>query len=213
MKKILAAMFVCGCCFSCLQAALLTDSSSITGTPTVITFDGLSYSDVTTPVDLGDGVTVTGSGPGLSITDLWMLGDNGLWVGLEGFAAISSESMMTFSFTTPVDQVGGFMNYGAPEPCTISILGNLGQVLESYELTVSAPINTNEENVNNGAFRGFSRSAADIYGFRVSCEGIGAAVLDDLTFHAVPEPASALMLIFGAAIGMAVHRARRWANR
>ena len=30
---------------------------------------------------------------------------------------------------------------------------------------------------------------------------------------AVPEPASAMMLIFGAGIGMIVHRARRWANR
>jgi hypothetical protein len=31
--------------------------------------------------------------------------------------------------------------------------------------------------------------------------------------YAIPEPASALMLLFGAGIGMAIHRARCWANR
>jgi formylglycine-generating enzyme required for sulfatase activity len=37
----------------------------------------------------------------------------------------------------------------------------------------------------------------------------------DLGFRvvAIPEPASAMMLIFGAGVGMAIHRARRWANR
>jgi hypothetical protein len=31
--------------------------------------------------------------------------------------------------------------------------------------------------------------------------------------NVVPEPASAMMLLFGAGIGMVIHRARRWANR
>jgi len=199
MKKILTAMFVCGLCASFVQAALITDSSSITGTTTVISFSGITGTGVTTPVNLGYGVTVAGTAGGLYFNwNGWGLNDNGSWnTGRDGYVGINDSGVTTFSFTDPVSQVGAFMNYSPLYACTISVLGNSGQVLESYDLSTAAPIST-PGGVNAGAFRGISRTAADIYGFRMNT---GYPVADNLTFsQAIPEPASALLIAAGAVI-------------
>jgi PEP-CTERM motif len=106
---------------------------------------------------------------------------------------------MTYTFNDAlVSNVGGFMNY-APENGPNVLIEVLAAdhitVLESYDLTLLAPIVT-PGGANAGAFRGITRASADIGALRVSNQ---YAVLDNLTFHgsavtAVPEPATMTLL-------------------
>lgn len=69
----------------------------------------------------------------------------------------------------------------------------------------AAPINTSPTSVNEGAFRGILRGSNDISSFRVTAN---FAVLDDLTFTRVPEPASALLLTLGG-LGLLTRKSRK----
>ena len=96
------------------------------------------------------------------------------------------------------------MNYASPAGSPIiEVLGAGDVVLESYDLSTDAPISTGLGSVDAGAFRGITRGSADI----IAVEFLNAfTVVDDLTFSssasAVPEPASALLLLVGlTAIG------------
>jgi PEP-CTERM motif len=134
------------------------------------------------------------------------LGDNGFWDGAFSYTGLNDSSVsdsvtdtMTYQFNTaPVAAVGGFINY-APNfgDVTITALDSNGNVLESYDLSLLAPINTPGQ-TDGGAFRGIMRPTADIAALTVSD---GFVVLTDLTFShnatAVPEPASLTLLCLG----------------
>ncbi len=91
--------------------------------------------------------------------------------------------------------VGGFMTYtpgGAP---IISALAANGvTVLETYDLSVAAPISNPA--VNSGAFRGIQRPSADIRFFQIGGSQIS---MHDITLgpaasSTVPEPAPAALV-------------------
>jgi hypothetical protein len=69
------------------------------------------------------------------------------------------------------------------------------QVLESYDLSVLAPIST-LGTVNDGAFRGIALANNDIFLLRLPS---GFSVIDDLTFSraSVPEPTTIALLLIG----------------
>lgn len=124
------------------------------------------------------------------------LGANGSWNGADGYVGTeNSTAAIVFLFSNPVNSAGGFMNYStlfdsplfpdtAFHPWIEALAADGFTALEQYDLFVEAPIST-PNGLNDGAFRGISRQANDIYGFRIR----GAlAVLDDLTFtRLVPE--------------------------
>jgi hypothetical protein len=124
---------------------------------------------------------------------------------------------MTFQFNSgPVSHVGAFVNYApdtyAPGTGTflIQALDSNGNVLESYDITTLAPISTPNQ-IDAGAFRGISRSTADIAAFRL----LGALNLaDNLTFSraavtTAPEPST----FAGAATGILMFVGYAWRKR
>jgi hypothetical protein len=134
---------------------------------------------------------------------MYSVGTNGTWTsGRNGYTGLNAPTGdMNFRFNSgPVSTVGGFLNYapGTGGNVTISALDNMGNVLESYDISTLAPSVTPGA-TNDGAFRGISRATADIFSFRVSNSFV---VLDDLTFQrqggqAVPEPATMALLGIG----------------
>lgn len=119
---------------------------------------------------------------------------------------VSTAMAMDFVFNTaPVRGVGGFMNY-APGygPVLIEAYDAGGILLESHVISAVAPISTPGA-LNDGAFRGIFRATNDIARFRLSG---GYAVIDDLTFTRVPEPASMLLLTLGG-LGLLTREERK----
>lgn len=97
---------------------------------------------------------------------------------------------MTFTFATPVSEVGGFINY-APDSLatTIAAYDAHGALIESYDLTFLTGGAT-----NSGQFLGFQESAPIISRLVLSNGYVG---LTDLTVPA-PEPGT----LFPAAAGV-----------
>lgn len=200
--------------FSVAHAALVTSSAGFIS-PTVVDFNafvGGGYGFTLGPVAVGGGVTFTATGPnnsgigavlgnggyGLGANGSWDTGTTapGAYTGVDGADPATS---MTYTLSSPVAAIGGFMNY-APGIISgyplIEALDSSSAVLESYNLEALAPIST-PGGYNDGAFRGIVRPSADIYAFRVVS---AYAVLDDLTFArtVIPEPAETAMA--GAAL-------------
>jgi hypothetical protein len=117
--------------------------------------------------------------------------------GRNGYLGINNQQggsaiFARFTFATPISAVGALLNYcpdcGEPDPI-IQVFGEAGNLLESYDLAILAPIGT-PNGFNAGAFRGIQRLSADIHAIEFID---GFQVVDDLTFSAataVPEPAS-----------------------
>ena len=213
------------------NATLITSASDIGGTPTVIDFSDHPAQEITLgPTQLGNLVgqnvifTATNSFDvaGFSAA-LYGLGANGTWdSNTRSFAWVNPGAVATMRFSfldAPVSSVGAFMNYCTNLPFSgpgcgtdgvlLSALDSSLAPLESYRLDTSAPINTPDER-DAGAFRGISRSTADIFAFELS----GAGVLDDLTFFRaatqgqVPEPSSLALLALSLGLLTLVCRSR-----
>jgi hypothetical protein len=188
------------------HAVLVTNAASL-GSSTVIDFSQFGPFVFTAgPVQIGsvvgDNVTwestsnisVIGNGG-------YNLGANGFWdSGRSGFTGTNSDTAaMTYRFLDgPVAGVGGFVNYtvapDGPSDAIISVLDSNDTVLESYNISVLAPIVTPSA-VNDGAFRGILRNSADIYALRLSDK---FSVLDDLTYTGqIPEPSSVFLTVIG----------------
>lgn len=137
------------------------------------------------------------------------LGANGYWDGPIPFYGLevgdgTSRISMTWAFDTPVSGVGGLINYapGAGDlniTSAIQVLDSAFNVLENYDLTISAPIST-PGGVNGGVFLAIDRAGDDISYFRVWND---ALVLRNLTVQfdspvGVPEPMT--LWLFGAGL-------------
>lgn len=207
------------------EATLVTSSAGFTS-PTVYNFS--AYAGCTSfaascgapPQTLiGTSIAFTGT-PGSTGSALyngpWGLLANGTWNGSQnGFAGNNGRTpgdFARFTFSTGVSSVGGFVNYvpgnfngGA---FTLLAYGSANNLLESYNIETLAPISTPSA-TNAGAFRGITRSSADIFAFEFQN---GVSVLDNLTFSAgssvVPEP-SLLSLMFAGLLGVAISRRRK----
>ena len=216
MTLILSGLAIVGTC----SAALVTDSSGFTS-PLVIDFS--QYAVCTNaggpgcapPLDVGGLVgqvvnftATAGINGGSAFNGNFGLLQNGIWdSGRNGYAELNGVTgFLRFDFASgPVSAVGAFMNYGTPGlgSAVIRVLGAGDTILESYDLSTDAPISTGPGSFDAGAFRGITRGSADI----IAVEFLDALItVDDLTFSpsasAVPEPASALLLIVGlTAIG------------
>jgi hypothetical protein len=221
-----AALLCCLCVSSTrLHAALVTDASALAPPTKVITFEqfaGLGYNFTAGPVDVGglvgETVIFTMSNPAASNSGLGaVLGSggygllgNGFWDDPKTYAGLDApnSAYMEFAFANPVSGVGGFINYATDfGSMIIEVLDASDNVLESYDLTVDAPIST-PGGYNDGAFRGIVRGTADIAKFRLYNSYV---VIDDLTFTSgvIPEPSTVVL----AGIGIGLLGLRSWRKR
>jgi hypothetical protein len=201
------------------NAALVTDLSTFVN-PTVIDFNQFnSYFTYTAgPLQVGNppttDVTYSSTSSNSVIgADQYGLSSNGTWNSNEtGYVGVNSASdTITFTLNNgPVSNVGAFVNYapgyGTP---TITALGAGGAPIETYDLSVAAPIST-PGGTDAGAFRGISRPTADITGFQITG---GYMVADNLTYSgsntaAVPEGGTLVLVlpVFGLAMSLAARR-------
>jgi hypothetical protein len=112
----------------------------------------------------------------------------------------------------PVSQLGFFMNYapGIGNDPVIEALDSSGNPFASFNLAQLAPIST-PGGFNQFVFRGIADTSASIYGLRFG----GSYLLVTGTANGVvPEPASGIMLLSGAAGlgGLALRRRMRGAS-
>lgn len=230
----LASLFVALFQLSVANASLITSAGDISGSTAVVSFDDHPVQEITLgPVQLaasnGDGVLFTATNSfevaGFSAM-LYGLGRNGTWDFNRTFAWVNPGDVATMRFAFlggPVSAFGAFLNYCFSYADTAAGCGTGAvylraldaafNVIEEYRIDLAAPIDT-PDLVNDGAFRGISRAAADIYAFEMS----GAGVLDDLTFTSsrtsVPEPSAAFLLVLGLVVlGSIANRGRAFRSQ
>jgi hypothetical protein len=212
LRSVLAVLTVFMCASN--AAAYLSTSSGDLISPAVIDFSQFtSQQSVGSGVQVGqlvgEDVFLTAVGDARVGPMNHGLGANGQW---SRDGALSNDLLLgtfTFKFNNgPVRGAGGLVNYcpdcAAPS-VLIEALDNSGNVLEGYDLVVSAPISTPNAN-NAGAFRGIVRPSNDIHALRLSYAFV---VIDDLAFTRVPEPtALGLALVGGVASCFVLGRRR-----
>jgi hypothetical protein len=118
---------------------------------------------------------------------------NGFWDGALPWVATNSDtSYIQFDLGGAANFVGGFMNYapGFGSPIISAIGADGTTVLESYDLSIDAPISTGVSAVNDGAFRGIERASNDIYFFRLAGGYLLTSNLEVGVGAQTPEPAS-----------------------
>lgn len=195
-------------------ASIVAPSATFTGV--VVDFDNFEGLETFGPLDLGNGITLT-STPMVEVGAYERdLGSNGLWTTIGdgvnrsgNFVAtefIAGRGEFGFSFANPVAAVGAFVNQfqtaGIANSMQVIAYDQHYNILESF----SVSIDTDAFGYDAGTFVGFTRAAADIFGFGIAN---GAIVLDNLTVSAVPEPQSMAMLLAGLCAAAAVARRRQ----
>jgi hypothetical protein len=200
------------------RAAAITSSAGLVGSTTTIDFSQFCpcFEGVSGPVQIG-GVVGMDIEASSTSSDLWLydgawgLNSNGSWnSGRDGYLGVyPGDGPVRVTFNDgPVSGFGFFANYapGASEPVRIHAFDSGGVLLETFDISLLAPIST-PGGINAGAFRGIQRGSADIAYFEYS--GF-AAVFDDLQFTttAAPEPTLLSLLALGLT-GVMTRRIRR----
>jgi hypothetical protein len=141
-------------------------------------------------------------------SDGWGLSGNGSW-SMSLIGDNSGSTIITIDLGGLYFSAGGFMNY-APDygtPVIAALAADGVTVLESYDLSLLAPIDTPGA-TDEGAFRGISRGSADIRYLQI---GGSYTAMHDITLNGgtsgVPEPASVFLAGFALA-GLACVRRR-----
>ena len=206
------------------QAAptLLTSDTTYTGPDLDLSgYDNGSYNFTFGPVAVGDFTFMGAPGGG---------GNSGLGsvVGQGGYGLAGNGSFGLPAVYIGVDsgtgyaqllgaiaysQIGFFFNYapGVGDNATISTLDAGGAVIDSWDLTVLAPIST-PGGFNAFEFRGVAHDTADIYGLRFGGNYILASGTATGDIPGIPEPATWAMMIIGfAGVGAALRSRRRTA--
>jgi hypothetical protein len=198
MKIVIVAIFVLGIFFMA-NPGWATLVTSLPG-GTVVPMPHLQYRG-TGPQTFGPGITwssTNGNSP-FGLKEWFEFQRNGRWDDTMGpYASVLSSydengvtDTMTFTFTTPVRGVGGFMNYWLADtphstPTTIAVYDEYNNLIESYNLT----FDTNY-GLNAGFFLGFLEAGSNIKYFTLTDN---ALTITDLTVAAVPIPPGALLL-------------------
>ncbi len=189
-----------------VQATLITTAPS-GGTTTVLTTVTGTWSSASSVVAGGFSVFAPSGSEVWYGDSSYGLVDNGSWSNFAwvGGYCYSGACTATIDLGGLYSDVGGFMNYavadsdGTPyqgsagsNPIIEAIAADTTTVLESYDLFTAALIST-PGGSNDGAFRGISRSTADIAYLRFSGSYL---IMHDLTLRqaSVPEPATLLLL-------------------
>ena len=192
---------------STVASAALITSVPVGGTTT--TFSGGSgiFGPSSTTVD---GFFMTSTGNWVhDYSGSFGLVNNGSWSGFGMIGVDTSIGAITIDLGGSFSTVGGFMNYapGFGTPTISAMAADGTTVLESWDLSVSAPIVT-PGGFNEGAFRGIQRGSADIAFFRISDSFI---VMHDITIDGgvpgVPEPTT--FLLFGGGLAALLLRRRK----
>jgi PEP-CTERM motif len=177
-----------------------------------------SYNFTFGPVNVGPGLTFTSNNGGGNSGQGSVVGQGGYGLGANGsfggsatyIGVDSGSGYAEIKFATAQTQFYGFWNYapGVGENATISTLGITGGVLQTFDLTVLAPIST-PGGFNQFAFRGID-GTDEFHGVRFGGNYILlAATADGDAVGGVPEPASWAMLIAGFGLTGAAMRRRR----
>lgn len=219
MRKLLKSAILTGA--TLILTAGMASAALVTSLPggTPIPLAALNVYDVG-PVAIAPGITWSAfdNYAQAGWTGVHGLGVNGRWEGPQPFYGLevgdgTSRISMTWAFDAPVSGVGGLINYapGAGDldiTSVIQVLDSALNILESYDLTSSAPIST-PGGINEGVFLAIDRAGDDISYFRVWND---ALVLRNLTLQfdppvGIPEPMT--LALFGAGLaGIALMRRR-----
>lgn len=190
-------------------AAQITSFGQLTGATSTINFSQTTNSiEVGGPEQIGalvgEDITASSSSSALYLYNGgWGLSANGSWnSGRNGYMGIwPNDGPVRVTFVdAPISGFAFFMNYvpNFRAPTVLWAYDAGGTLLESFDVTNLAPINT-PDGTNAGAVRGIQRGATDIAYLEITGQG---TVLDDLTFgrggQQVPEPAT--LGLFGLAI-------------
>jgi hypothetical protein len=181
-----------------LSAALLT-SAPVGGSTTTLAGGGSCFSGPSAGVVSGFSLTATNDAC-YNYSGGWGLDSNGNW-GMSLIGDNSGSTLFTIDLGGLFGAVGGFLNYapGYGTPVITALAADGVTVLESYDLSVSAPIST-PSGFDQGAFRGISRPTAEIAYLQF---GGSYTALHDLTLvegSTVPEPATTFLVLAGSAL-------------
>ena len=197
---------------------LLTTKTGYTGP--VLDLDAYATGDnnyTNGPLPIPGGIKFTSTAPfgstlGQNSVDaqFYDLKSNGIIDRMPVFAGLDSPTGdMIFSFDTPVQQFGAFLNYapGSSTDPTISTYDNLGNFLTSFNLRTDGGSISTPNGINQLAFRGIAEPTASISSFRLGGSFIVAAGREyPPASTAVPEPFTIIGTIVGGSAALRMRK-------